>query len=856
MATVLHRLGRWCANHPWRVILAWAVLLGLTLTGMLTLSKPLSNDISIPGSRFEEVMVTLKSEIPEAAGITGTVVFVSDTPFTDEQQRDISAAIDEWEEIDGLVAVNPFETQAQIDGRDEQLADARAQLEAGRAELEAGEAELAAGRAELEAGQQQLEGAIALGLVSPEEAAAAQAQIDEGLVQLEAGEAQAAAGRAELEAGEAQLDAGERIAALSEGMRLVNEEGTVAMTQLSLLNTGGFIEPELVADIQQVADDLTAKGVETHLSAELTSDIESLFGPAEAVGLAVAALVLILMLGTLVAAGLPLLMAFVGVGVGLTAAMALSSVVDMMSVTPALALMLGLAVGIDYSLFLINRHRKQVRHGMDVKDSIALSVGTSGNAVTFAGLTVIVALSALTLTGIPFLGVMGLVAAGTVAIAVLVALTLTPALLSLMGMRVLPRKARAAVLSGQDREVADEDRREADTHHGWAAVVQRHPWLSILGVLAIVAVLGYPVGQLRLGLPDGGSEAAGSDAYITYDTVRSEFGAGASGPIVVVAELDEALPTGDDTALMTKQADVGEEFAGVNGIDYVVPIGANESRDVLAFQVQPSTGPADPATERLVNRLTDISPRIGADHGADIGLTGVTVANIDISDQLADALPVYLLVVVGLSLILLLLVFRSIVIPILATGGFLISIAAAFGAVVAVYQLGHLSPVFGVNEPGPIISFLPILLIGILFGLAMDYQVFLVSSMREEYVHGASARAAVVRGFNHSARVVTAAAIIMISVFGGFIWAHLAMVRPIGLGLAIGVLVDAFIVRMTLTPAVMSLLGERAWYLPRWLDRILPDVDVEGAKLERTLGTTPATAGEAPIAEEPERVDA
>src|SRR5690606_27000486 len=222
-----------------------------------------SNDISIPGSRFEEVMVTLKSEIPEAAGITGTVVFVSDTPFTDEQQRDISAAIDEWEEIDGLVAVNPFETQAQIDGRDEQLADARAQLEAGRAELEAGEAELAAGRAELEAGQQQLEGGIALGLVSPEEAAAAQAQIDEGLAQLEAGEAQAAAG--------------ERMAALSEGMRLVNEEGTVAMTQLSLLNTAGFIEPELVADIQQVADDLTAKGVETHLSAELTSDIESLF---------------------------------------------------------------------------------------------------------------------------------------------------------------------------------------------------------------------------------------------------------------------------------------------------------------------------------------------------------------------------------------------------------------------------------------------------------------------------------------------------------------------------------------------------------------------------------------------------
>ena len=829
-------------------------LLALTVTGMLTLAKPLANEFSIPGSRFEAVLATLKAEIPEAAGTTGTAVFRSDDGFTAEQQSAIEDAVAAWNDIDDVMAVDPFATQAEIDGSAEQLAEGRAELEAGRAELEAGEEELAQGRFELDGGQSQLDAAVAGGFLTPEQAAQAQADIDAGREQLEAGAAQLAEGRAELEAGEATLVAGERMAALSDGLRLVNESGTVAMSQISVQGADGVIPPETMDAIKTVADDLDAQGVETSLSAELTSDISSIFGPGEIVGLAVAAIVLIVMLGSLVAAGLPLLMALVGVGVGLTGALALSSVVDMQSITPALALMLGLAVGIDYSLFLINRHRQQVMHGMSVESSIALAVGTSGNAVTFAGLTVIIALAALTLTGIPFLGVMGLVAAGTVAIAVLVALTLTPAMLSLMGMRVLPKRTRAALARGDLHDSAEQDAREADTHRGWAAFVAKRPWLMIVGVLAIVAALGYPTGQLRLGLPDGGSEPAGSDAYVTYDTVRSEFGAGASGPIIAVAELDQPIAEGDETELLTTQADIGEEFADVYNVEYVVPVGVNDRRDVIAFQIQPAYGPADPATERLVDRLTQIAPRIGADNGAEIGLTGMTVANIDISNQLAEALPLYLLVVVGLSLILLLLVFRSVVIPFLATGGFLLSIVAAFGAVVAVYQLGHLSPIFGVNEPGPIISFLPILLIGILFGLAMDYQVFLVSAMREEHVHGRDARTAVITGFNHSARVVTAAAIIMISVFGGFVWAHLAVVRPIGLGLAIGVLVDAFIVRMTLTPAVMTLLGEKAWWIPRWLDRVLPDVDVEGAKLERALGDRSAAADVPAAADAPDRV--
>lgn len=906
MAILLHKLGRWCAHHRWTVVGVWAALLVLVSAGALTFMRPLTNDISIPDSRFETVLDTLREEIPEASGTTGTVVFTSDEPFTQEQRAAITDVVEQWNAMDDVEAVDPFASQEQLDTTQQQVADGRAELEAGAAELDAGAAEIAdareeleAGRAQLEAGEEeiaaqaqaldegqaeldaqteQLEGAVAAGLIPPAQAdaaraeiAAAQAQLDAGRAQLDAGREQLAQSRTELEAAEEQLDAGEeeiaagrealeegerelaagqRMADLTEGMRVVNEEGTVAMTQVSV--TGGevaSIDPDVAEEIQAVGDAIEgSSGVQVDFSGEFSLDLNSIFGPSEAVGLAVAAVVLLVMLGTLVAAGLPLLMALVGVGVGVAGSLALSPLFDMQSITPVLALMLGLAVGIDYSLFLINRHREQLRHGMPVRESIALAVGTSGNAVTFAGLTVIIALSALTLTGMPFLGTMGLVAAATVALAVLVAITLLPALLSLLGVRILPRRMRAALASQEESQDVAHDLRQADTGRGWAATVQRRPWLAVLGVLAIVAALGYPTGQLRLGLPDSSSEPAGSTAYITYDTIRSEFGAGATGPILAVAELDAPVADGE-VELLEAQADIAEDLAAVDGVLRVLPAGVNEDRDVLAFQIQPEGGPTEESTVRLVDELDATLPTLGAEHGASLDITGQTVANIDISEQLGDALPVYLAVVVGLSLILLLLVFRSIWVPLLATAGFLLSILAAFGAVVAVYQLGHLSFLFGVNEPGPVLSFLPILLIGILFGLAMDYQLFLVSSMREMYVHGKSARDAVVSGFNLSARVVTAAAIIMISVFAGFVGAHLTMVRPIGLGLAVGVLVDAFLVRMTLTPAVLSLLGEKAWWVPRWLDRALPNVDVEGVRLEQSLAAGPA---EGSAAQEPE----
>lgn len=849
MASLLHRLGRWSARHRWATVITWLVVIALAATGAATLSEPLSDEFSIPGSRFQVVLDDLQEEIPEAAAGIGTVTFSAEDGFTDEQQAAVADVTEQWSALDGVVgSMDPFATQEQLEGSldeieagraeleagREQLEAGRAELDAGREQLEAGEAELAAGREQLEAQRAELEASA--GMMPPAMAAAAEEQLAAAEAELAAGEEQLAASRAELEAGEeeltaaeeelaageTQLDQGERLAELTSGLRQVSEDGTVAMTQVQFASSGGQLDPEVTAEVQEIGNTLTDEGVEVNYSAEIVSDISSILGPAEVVGVVVAVVVLLVLLGSLLAAGLPLLTALVGVGVGVGASLALSGVVAMTSVTPALALMLGMAVGIDYSLFILNRHRMQLAEGMGVRDSIALATGTAGNAVTFAGATVVIALAALGLTGIPFLAVMGYVAAGTVVVAVLAAVTLTPALLSFLGERVLPAKQRARL-----------ERKNGADSRGWAYRVQQHPWLAIIGVVAITGLLAIPATQLRLGLPDGSQEAADSTAYRTYDLIRDNFGAGANGPIIGVATLEE--PTQDEAALTEVQLDIAEDLLAVEGVQYVVPFGMSEDGDTLAFQVMPADGPSEEATVTLVDELLAGHDALGEAHGVEMGYTGQTVANIDISEQLADALPLYLIVVVGLSLVLLLLVFRSIWVPLLASAGFLLTVVASFGAVTAVYQLGHLAGIFGVNEPGPILSFLPVLLIGVLFGLAMDYQVFLVSGMREAHVHGADARVSVVRGFNQSARVVTAAAIIMVSVFGGFIFAHLAMIRPIGFGLAFGVLIDAFLVRMTLTPAVLSLLGEKAWWLPKWLDKILPNVDVEGAKLERQV---------------------
>ncbi|MGA4670538.1 MMPL family transporter [Propionibacteriaceae bacterium Y1923] len=633
-----------------------------------------------------------------------------------------------------------------------------------------------------------------------------------------------------------------RQAAVINGLRFVSSDGTTAITQVRWDLPAQNVPLEEREQLQEVGNQLTSQGITVEYSKDITQDVASIIGPGEVIGVVIAGIVLLVMLGSLVAAGLPLLTALVGVGVGIAGTLAASHWVDMQSITPALGLMLGLAVGIDYALFILNRHRIQLLQGMELRASVGRAVGTAGNAVLFAGLTVIIALAALTLTGIPFLGIMGLAAAGTVLVAVLVSLTLTPAILSLIAHRVIGRKTwtkHGFTAEGEPTDpglhLADHD--EPTDPRGWIRTVTRHPIITTVVCLLVLGVMSIPVAGMRLGLPDGASEPADSTGYRSYQITADKFGAGMNGPIVAVGKLPEGL---DEQQLAGVQLTTSEQLKAIEGVQHVVPIGISDDGRTAAWQVVPTDGPNSQSTVDLVHTIRDDASAIKAATGVDVGITGQTVANIDISQTLADALPVYLVVVVGLSLVLLLLVFRSILVPLIATAGFLLSIGASMGAVVQVYQHGWLGSLFGVTQPAALLSFLPTILIGVLFGLAMDYQMFLVSGMREAHAHGQDARTAVITGFRHGRRVVTAAALIMAAVFAGFIHAELAMIRPIGFGLAIGVLIDAFVVRMTLTPALMHLLGEKAWWLPKWLDRVLPNVDVEGASLAKQ--ETPAQA--------------
>ncbi|WP_425570110.1 MMPL family transporter [Paeniglutamicibacter cryotolerans] len=696
----------------------------------------------------------------------------------------------------------------------DQLAAAQRKVDDGAAAIVFNEAKLKAGESDIAANAKKLD--------------AAQKKLDVAEAKLPQAEADLAKGVAKLADGQQKLELGVRTAASTNGMRFVSKDGTTAAVHVTFTGSTDAISSATRTEIQQVASAPVASGVEVFYSKEIVQDLSSIFGIAEVLGLAIAAVVLLVMLGTLVAAGLPLVMAVLGVGAGVGGTLALSSVIEMASITPALALMLGLAVGIDYSLFIVHRHRRQLLEGMEMQESIGRATGTSGNAVVFAGLTVVIALSALAVPGLPFLTVLGLSAAFTVAMAVALAITLTPAVLGIIGTKLISKRAWA---KAADPVHLATQTRNADGRRGWGAVVTRRPWLAAAASIVLLGIVAIPAAQLRTALPDGGAEPQNSSAYQAYDDISTAFGAGYNGPLLVLAD----LPTGlDHTGAQLANLDVADKLRVVPGVIAAVPVAVNKANNLGVLQVIPEAGPASVETEQLVHTLRDSTGSIKQATGSTIAVTGQVAAQIDVSEKLSEALPPYLAIVVGLSLILLLLVFRSIVVPLLATVGFLLSLAAAFGATVAVYQWGWLGSVFDVNVPGPIMSFLPILLTGILFGLAMDYQVFLVSGMREAYVHGGKAQAAVRAGFAHSAPVVTAAALIMASVFAGFVFSHLTMIRAIGFALAVGVLFDAFIVRMTLTPAIMHLLGRHAWYIPRWLDRILPDVDVEGAKLDAT----------------------
>ncbi|MFF4245822.1 MMPL family transporter [Streptomyces sp. NPDC001822] len=607
--------------------------------------------------------------------------------------------------------------------------------------------------------------------------------------------------------------------------KAVSRDGRYALIQVQF-DTGvdGITDAQREAFSEAGA---SASGLRVEHGGEIVRGVPEV-GSTEVIGVGVAALVLVLTFGSLVAAGMTLLNALVGVAAGMAGLFALSSTVELTSTAPILALMLGLAVGIDYALFITSRYRTYVAGGMDGEEAAGRAAGTAGSAVVFAGATVVIALAGLAVAGVPFLTVMGLAAAATVALAVLVSLTLLPAVLGFAGVRVLPRKQR-----NRDRTSAA----ASDGAHGgpgdpsgfgfrWGRVVARlRVPLLLVGVIGLGA-LALPVQDMRLALPDASTEAEGSPNREAYDLTTRGFGEGFNGRLIAVVAGDTPEATAAAAArtagLITK----------TDGVLAVAPPQTNERGTTALLAVIPETGPTDAATEDTVNAIRD---RVEDVRGASVALTGATAVGIDVSEKLAHALPVYLLLVVGLSVLLLMLVFRSVLVPVKAALGFLLTIGATFGITVAIFQQGTLADLVGLDTPGPLVSFLPILLIGILFGLAMDYEVFLVSRMREDFVHGSDARESVVSGVGHNARVVSAAAIIMTAVFGGFVLMHDPIIKSIGFALAVGVLVDAFVVRMTLVPAVMHLLGRTAWWLPRPVDRILPDLDIEGERLQQEI---------------------
>ncbi|MEV8285942.1 MMPL family transporter [Streptomyces niveus] len=604
----------------------------------------------------------------------------------------------------------------------------------------------------------------------------------------------------------------------------VSQDGSTAYVAVSYKVT----TLELTDDTRTSLEDIGADARKSGLTVEIGGDALQAIpvaGATESIGVAVAAIVLVITFGSLIAAGLPLITALVGVGISVSVITALAGVMDFDSTTSVLAMMIGLAVGIDYALFIVSRYRAELAEGHEPEDAAGRAAGTAGSAVFFAGLTVVIALVGLAVVNIPMLTKMGLAAAGTVVIAVLVALTLVPAVLGFAGKRVLGRKARKR----QEREQAAASHGKPNMGTRWANFVLRRPAAVVLVGVVGLGVAAVPAASLEMGLPDNGSQPTSTTQRKAYDLLSDAFGPGFNGPLVVVVDVK-----GDADAKRTVD-EVSGAIKDVKDVVAVTPATFNEAGDTAMITAVPKDRPSSVETEDLVHAVRDAGGEVASQSGVKVLVTGATALNTDFSEKMNDALLPYLAVVVGLAFLLLMLIFRSILVPLKAALGFLLSVLAALGAVVAVFQWGWLSDFFGIEQTGPVMSMVPIFMVGTVFGLAMDYEVFLVTRMREAYVHGEQPKQAIVTGFRHGARVVTAAAVIMMAVFAGFAGSSESMIKLIGFSLAVAVFFDAFVVRMAIVPAVLALLGDKAWRLPRWLDRILPNVDVEGDQLRKKL---------------------
>lgn len=794
MGQKLHKLGTFAFSNPWKIVATWIILLGILVFTAFQFIQPTSPAISIPGTEAQKAIDKASELFPNNGKSSGRIVFHSINGYSiNDLKTEIISVTDKVAKVNGVSTVaNPF------------------------------------------------------------------------------------------------IDAS-----------FVSKSGNIAYAQIQLKEAAGAIDKKTLNDVQDIINSARNNNIEIESGGSLVTNMpKDIIGAGEMSGVLLALVVLFITLGSLIAAGMPILTAIIAIGVSMAGLFSMSKLFTINATTPVLAMMLGLAVGIDYSLFIINKYRTLAIEGYSLKDAAAKAIGTAGNAVIFAALTVVIALSALSIVNIPFMTMMGLAGAATIAIAAIVSISLVPAMLGLVGDHIFSKRIRAKVQKSQIAGVKSSDHVSHNTiWYKWGEIITSHPIISLTTSIIIIGVIALPARSLNLGLPTDQYAASQSTERKAYDLLTKGFGAGFNGPLTIVVEglptvsesdrqtvrsaamaeynkqvstatvaaqavfaqkaamattLEQQLALQQEVTAATQQAEiqkaaalakieksveqyakliqlkeVSDKIAKLDNVQQSLPAAAIDNGTAGIIQVTPKSAPSDKATNELIKTIRNKSEqaKVTGDNKITLSVTGGIALQDDINNKLAAALPQYLGVVVGLSLILLIVAFRSILVPIKATVGFLLSVLAMFGSLVAVFQWGW----FGITAtPGPIVSFIPIISIGILFGLAMDYEFFLVSGMHESYVHSKNAKQAVLRGFGVGSKVVTAAGIIMISVFAGFITNHDSTIQAIGFGLAVGILVDAFLVRMTIVPAVMTLLGKSAWWIPKWLDRKLPHISIEG----------------------------
>lgn len=791
MAKVLFNLGRWSYLHKWTVIIAWVLILGAVGGAAGAFQKGFDDQFSIPGMPSSIASHMIEDKFPnEPNPIREQTVYVVFAAPEGERLEDPG----NMEATDAVVA-GIKENIDQLTADQMLVNPVRLNPELQRTVIEAG-----------------------TGSGLPENVAQADAH----------------------------------------ALRMLSEDGRYGISQFAFdVRVPKDITPEnreALFDAMQIGRDA---GLQVEAMGPGMMDPVAVSATSEIIGISIAAAVLIVTFGSLVAAGLPLITAVVGIAIGSLLVVFMTAFTDVNSITPVLAVMIGLAVGIDYALFILSRYRSERARGLTRADAVGMATGTAGSSVVFAGLTVIVALAALVLAQVPFLSLMGISAAITVGIAVIISLTLLPALMALFGKKIFAGKIPGIAgnpLKGGRRPLFG----GKTMGRRWVEAIHKAPGLFLVGAVGILVALSVPAANLQLALPSDSTSPYGSTQRNAIQLAAEGFGPGRNAQMLIIADADNVNPdapalqpvaqglmAGDpslspeDAARTASFSYALDNFKNNVDVEHVQMVGMNEDGTGVRMMLTPKAGPLDPETGSLIAALRAQQSQIEEATGLVTGVTGLIPIEQDITQRLSDAMPLYLSVVIGLAIVLLLLVFRSLVVPLTAGLGFLLSVGAAFGVTVLFWQEG----LWGlVHTPGPLVSFIPIFMIGVTFGLAMDYQVFLVSRMREHFTHSKgesregskynAVEESVVEGFSLGARVVTAAAIIMIAVFVAFIGQPLAFVKVFGFALGAAVLFDAFLVRMTLIPASMFLLGRSTWWMPKWLDRILPSVDVEGTALE------------------------